>query len=64
MWYVAAVHDIQLEYVHVLGANNRVADLLSGWAYSLHNMQELQALVGDPVWMPVDITYMDLDNTI
>ena len=49
VWYVAAVHDVQLEYVHVLGANNRASDLLSRWAYSLHNIQELQALVGNPV---------------
>ena len=49
VWYVAAVHDIQLQYVHVLGANNRAADLLSRWVYSLHSIQELKALVGNPV---------------
>ena len=37
VWHVAVVHDVQLEYVHVLGANNIAADLLSRGVYSLHS---------------------------
>ena len=29
VWYISALHDIDIQYVHVLGKQNRVADLLS-----------------------------------
>ena len=30
IWFIAALNDIELQYVHVLGKHNRAADLLLG----------------------------------
>ena len=37
-WYMAALSDIDLQYAHVLGKNNVVADLLSRWQYIFENV--------------------------
>ena len=34
IWYLAAIADVNLQYVHVMGKNNTVGDLLSRWQYS------------------------------
>ena len=34
-WYQAAKYDVDLAYVHLLGKNNAVADLLSRWTNSI-----------------------------
>ena len=64
VWYMAALADIDLQYVHVLGKNNVVADLLSRWQYSLENVSQLQALIGNPVWLPASVEMLEIDNTL
>ena len=54
IWYVCALADIDIQYVHVRGLNNRVADLLSRWTGSGKDNLELQMYVQDPMWIPVD----------
>ena len=34
IWYVCALADIDVQYVHVRGLDNTVADLLSRWTCS------------------------------
>ena len=63
IWYETALRDIDVQYVHVLGQNNRTADLLSR-SNSSTDMQELQLLVNNPIWLPVNIDMLELDNNI
>ena len=64
IWYVAALADFDVQYVHVLGKNNRAVDLLSRWSNTLEDIKELHTLIVNPVWVPVNITLLDLDDTI
>ena len=63
-WYLAALADVHLQFVHVLGKNNRVADLLSCWQNSQANIEVLHSLVPNPMWIPTDVTLTDVDYTI
>ena len=63
-WYLAALVDVYLQYTHVLEKNNCVADLLSRWQNSQANIQVLQSLVPNAVWLPTDVTFTDVDYTI
>ena len=64
VWYIAALADIDLQYVHVLGKNNVVADLLSRWQNTVANVNQLQALISDPVWLPVSVDMLEIDHTL
>ena len=64
IWYMAALSDIDLQYVHVLGKNNVVADLLSRWQFSAANVTQLQKLVHNPVWLPVSIDMIEINHTL
>ena len=59
--YVCALADIDIQYVHVRGLDNRVADLLSRWTGSGKDSLELKMYVQDPIWIPVDISLLDID---
>ena len=63
-WYLVALADVHLQYVHVLGKNNHVADLLSHWQNSQTNVELLHRLVPNPRWIPTDVTLTDVDYTI
>ena len=63
-WYLAALGDVHLQYVHVLGKNNRVADLLSRWQNSKNNIRELHTLVQSPQWIPTHVALTEVDYTI
>ena len=64
IWQIAAVQDIDLTYVHILGKNNQVADLLSRWQHSEQNMCTLLQHVPNPVWAEVSLDILTLDNDI
>ena len=64
VWFTAAVADVELQYTHVLGKNNRTADLLSRWQNSPSNIVELKCLVPDAIWLSVDLTELELDVTL
>ena len=36
--YIAGLDDVDLQYIHVLGKNNKAADLLSRWIGSCHEV--------------------------
>ena len=61
---MAALSDIDLQYVHVLGKNNVVADLLSRWQFSGANVTQLKKLVHNPVWLPVSIDMIEINHTL
>ena len=49
VWYEAALRDIDLQYIYVVGQHNHSADLLSCWSNSNTNVRELSQLVGTPI---------------
>ena len=64
IWQIAAVQDIALTYVHILGKNNQVADLLSRWQYSEKNMFNVLQHVPNHVWVAVSLDTLTFDNDI
>ena len=64
VWYWAAQHDIEVSYVHVLGRNNQIADLLSRWSDSAACFKKLYQYVKDPIWIPVGLELLDIDYVI
>ena len=61
IWYVAALADIDLQYAHIRGLDNGVADLLSRWTGSTQDVKKLLSQVQDPVWVPVDSSFVQID---
>ena len=61
IWYVCALVDIDIQYVHVRGLDNRVADLHSRWTGTQNNFTELYKYVQDIVWIPVDKVLLEID---
>ena len=61
IWYICALADIDAQYVHVRGLDNRVADLLSRWTGSGNDCLELKMYVQDPVWIPANISFLEID---
>ena len=57
---MAALGDVDLQYIHILGENSRAVKLLSYRESTLENAQELNTLVENSVWAPVNIGYMDI----
>ena len=45
IWYVSALSDMDIQYVHIRGLYNTVADLLSRWTDSHKDVTELYASV-------------------
>ena len=64
VWYLAALNDIDLQYAHINGRDNRVADLLSRWQGSLQNVHELKSLIHNPIWFPTHVDMLDIDVTL
>ena len=54
VWLLTADADIDASFVHVLGKNNQVADLLSRWTGSVSDQEKLLYFVQRPVWVHVD----------
>ena len=64
VWFLIAQHDVEMSYVHVLGKNNQVADLLSRWSGDSACFQKLSQYVKNPVWVPVALQMLDIDYVI
>ena len=64
IWYAAALNDVDLSYIHVLGKDNRAADLLSPWTASINDVTELNQLVPSPIWVPTSLSLLELDNSL
>ena len=64
IWLEAARCGVDLAYKHVLGQNNVVADLLSRWGNTPQNWAQLLRHVNNPVWLPVQLSMLNVDNNI
>ena len=64
IWQVAALHNIELTYVPIMGRNNETADLLSRWTGSNADIQKLNDHVCDPLWLQLDESVMYIDYEI
>ena len=51
VWYCAANHDIDMDYVHIRGHDNKVADLLSRWSGSREDWGRLLHHIPNPCWL-------------
>ena len=60
VWYVAATSDIDLEYTHIRGIDNKVADALSRWQGTVDQWRLLGLHVGRPVWLQVSHDLLEL----
>ena len=63
-WYIAADADVDVCYVHVMGKNNQVADLLSRWSNSSMDHSRLHEYVESPVWINVELQMLQVDYAI
>ena len=50
-----------LQYAHIRGLDNGVADLFSRWTGSPSDFSKLLSQVQDPVWVPVSDNLLDID---
>ena len=51
---ISAKHDIDVEYVHIRGRDNEVADLLSRWSGSREDWGRLLHHIPNPCWLQAD----------
>ena len=61
VWYVAARFDMDLQYTHIRGVDNKVADALSRWEGTVEQWQLLGLHVVHPVWLHVSLDLLELD---
>ena len=54
IWYLTAVHDIDVQYSHMKRASNQ-------WQGSVEQVKFLYSQICDPVWLPVSVDLLDLD---
>ena len=64
IWYLAALADVNIQYIHVLEKHNRVADLLSRWTGSWQDNCSLNDLIGPHVWVKTSLDLLEVDNTL
>ena len=55
VWYLASVHDIKLQYAHIRGEHNKIADFLSRWGRSAQDWHLLMATIPNPAWCAVSV---------
>ena len=61
IWYLTALFDIALQFTHIRGASNQLADILSRWQGSDQQIEFLNSQVSNPVWLQVSVDLLDLD---
>ena len=59
-----AVEDIELQVIHILGSDNKVADLLSRWSITTNPNGKLQEFVENPLWLTLSTDILNLDWSI
>ena len=58
VWYTAALYDMEIMYIHIMGKNNVVADVLSRWQGTLNDS------VQNPLWLSIPEQMLQVDNDI
>ena len=61
IWFESALADIDLQYAHIRGVDNKVADVLSRWQGSIEQTQWLHSQVVMPIWLSVSYQFLELD---
>ena len=61
IWYASTRSDIDIQYAHIRGSENGVADTLSRWQGTIDQVNYLHSNVGQPIWLPVSYEMLDLD---
>ena len=61
IWYVSAISDVDLQYVHIRAVDNNVADVLSRLQGSVEQMQWLHSQVERPIWLQVFYELLEID---
>ena len=51
IWHASALSDIDLQYAHIRGVDNKVSDVLSRWQGSAEQIQRLYLQVDTPIWL-------------
>ena len=64
IWLVAALSDLEMDYVHIRGKENVIADLLSRWKVTPKNVLKLRSHIPDPLWLKIPHEFLELDNDI
>ena len=61
VWLLSALYNISIQFSHIAGAQNTVADLLSRWTNTVQDFIALNAHISDPVWMNahIDLTLLN-----
>ena len=59
-----AIHDIELQVIHILGSDNKVADLLSRWFITENPAKKLYQFIKDPLWLKVNEEFLKVDWSI
>ena len=55
IWLLFALYNITIQFSHIAGVQNTVADLLSRWTNNNQDFKALNAHMPNPVWMNVHI---------
>ena len=55
IWLLSALYNISIQFSHIAGVENTVADLLSRWTNTKQDFTALNAHIPNPVWMNVHI---------
>ena len=64
IWLLTSMYNIELVVTHIPGVTNIVADLLSRWQGSQHDITKLNDLIPDHQWFPVHIDHTLLNTNI
>ena len=64
LWLIAALYNIDFTFSHIPGVENTVADLLSCWNNDPHQIQKLEKLVPQPIWIDTHIDLTLLNHVV
>ena len=64
IWFLTAMFNINVRFLHISGATKRVTDLLSRWTASPDDSTLLHKYVNNPVWMNTHIDLTLLNHSI
>ena len=64
IWLWSASYDIDVQFVHIAGKTNVIADLLSRWTLCASSDKKLYGLVPNAQWQNVSLGQLDLNNDI
>ena len=64
IWLLSAMFNMTVNFSHIAGVQNTVADLLSRWTNSHQDFVALNVHVSDPTWMNVHIDLTQLNYHI